>query len=76
MQRKPRFSAKRVFIKVPRTDLGHPFHYFEVEQAGSAVTIVTPFDEELAKLSAKLDDTHLYYGSKEADYSFLCPYHL
>ncbi|MGH8626527.1 MAG: vWA domain-containing protein [Gammaproteobacteria bacterium] len=39
--------------------------YFEVEQAGSAVAIATPFDEALAKLSAKLDDTRLYYGSKE-----------
>ncbi len=39
--------------------------YFQVEQAGSAVAIATPFDEELAKLSAKLDETRLYYGSIE-----------
>jgi len=39
--------------------------YFEVGQAGNAVAIATPFDETLARLSAKLDDTRLYYGSKE-----------
>ena len=40
-------------------------HYFQVEQAGSAVAIATPFDEALAALSARLDDTRLYYGSAE-----------
>jgi len=40
-------------------------HYFQVEQAGSAVAIATPFDEKIATLSAKLDDTRLYYGSAE-----------
>ncbi|MEL0585504.1 MAG: vWA domain-containing protein [Candidatus Thiodiazotropha sp. (ex. Lucinoma kazani)] len=39
--------------------------YFQVEQAGSAVAIATPFDERLAKLSAKLDDIRLYYGTDE-----------
>jgi hypothetical protein len=39
--------------------------YFQVEQAGSAVVIVTPYDEQLAELSAKLDETRLYYGSAE-----------
>jgi hypothetical protein len=39
--------------------------FFQVEQAGSAVAYATPFDEEIADLSAKLDDTRLYYGSKE-----------
>jgi Mg-chelatase subunit ChlD len=37
--------------------------YFRVDQAGSAVAIATPFDAELAKLSAALDSTRLYYGS-------------
>ncbi len=37
--------------------------YFQVEQAGSAVAIATPYDERLAKLSAELDATRLYYGS-------------
>ena len=40
--------------------------YFQVEQAGSAVAIVTPYDAQLAELSAKLDETRLYYGSAEA----------
>lgn len=39
--------------------------YFQVGQAGSAVAIATPFDEKLAELSKKLDDTRLYYGSVE-----------
>jgi hypothetical protein len=39
--------------------------YFLVEQAGSAVAIRSPFDEKLAELSAQLDDTRLYYGSRE-----------
>lgn len=39
--------------------------FFQVEQAGSAVAIATPFDEALARLSARLDDTRLYYGSAE-----------
>jgi Mg-chelatase subunit ChlD len=40
-------------------------NYFQVEQAGSAVAMATPYDEEIAVLSAKLDDTRLYYGSEE-----------
>jgi Mg-chelatase subunit ChlD len=39
--------------------------YFNVDQAGSAVAIATPFDAPLAKLSAALDDTRLYYGTAE-----------
>lgn len=39
--------------------------YFPVDQAGSAVTITTPFDDTLAELSRKLDETRLYYGSEE-----------
>lgn len=39
--------------------------FFQVEQAGSAVAINTPFDKELAELSAQLDDTRLYYGTDE-----------
>ena len=39
--------------------------YFTVEQAGSAVAIETPFDSQIATLSAALDDTRLYYGSAE-----------
>ena len=39
--------------------------FFQVEQAGSAVAFATPFDDEIAELSAQLDDTRLYYGSAE-----------
>lgn len=37
--------------------------FFQVEQAGGAVAFNTPFDEEIAELSARLDDTRLYYGT-------------
>ena len=40
-------------------------HYFQVGQAGNAVAIATPFDEKIAALSEKMDDTRLYYGSGE-----------
>ena len=39
--------------------------YFQVDQTGSAVAIATPFDSRLAELSAALDATRMYYGSKE-----------
>ena len=44
--------------------LGHGV-FFQVEQAGGSVAYTTPFDEEIADLSAKLDDTRLYYGTEE-----------
>lgn len=37
--------------------------YFRVEQAGGAVAIATPYDEQMARLSARLDETRIYYGS-------------
>jgi Mg-chelatase subunit ChlD len=37
--------------------------FFQVEQAGGAVAFTTPYDEEIAELSAKLDDTRLYFGT-------------
>ena len=40
--------------------------YFQVEQGGGALAITTPFDEKLATLSRKLDDTRIYYGTREA----------
>jgi uncharacterized protein YegL len=40
--------------------------YFEVGQAGSAVALVSPFDADIARLSAELDDTRLFFGDKEA----------
>jgi cell division protein FtsB len=39
--------------------------YFQVGQSGNAVAIASPFDEKIAKLSKKLDDTRLYYGNEE-----------
>jgi hypothetical protein len=39
--------------------------YFQVDQAGGAVAIATPFDEPLARLSAELDATRLYYGKAD-----------
>jgi hypothetical protein len=38
--------------------------YFQVEQSGNAIAIATPFDKKMAQLSAKMDDTRLYYGNK------------
>ena len=45
-------------------NLGHG-NFFQVEQAGGAVAFTTPYDDEIAALSAKLDDTRLYYGDEE-----------
>jgi Mg-chelatase subunit ChlD len=39
--------------------------FFQVDQAGSAVAIATPYDEALAGLSRELDETRLYYGRGE-----------
>jgi hypothetical protein len=39
-------------------------NFFQVEQAGGAVAYTTPYDEEIAELSARLDDTRLYYGTE------------
>jgi hypothetical protein len=39
--------------------------FFQVEQAGSAVAIATPFDARLAQLSRDLDETRLFYGNSE-----------
>ena len=39
--------------------------YFQVEQGGGAVAIATPYDEPLARLSAELDATRIYYGQAD-----------
>jgi len=39
--------------------------YFDVDQAGSAVALATPYDAQLANLSAQLDATRMYYGTPE-----------
>jgi len=43
--------------------LGHG-SFLQVEQSGGAVAYNTPFDEKIAVLAAKLDETRLYYGSE------------
>jgi len=40
--------------------------YFQVENSGNAVAVVTPFDKKLSELAASLESTRLYYGDKEA----------
>ena len=37
--------------------------YFQVEQAGNAVLIETPFDQRIAALAAQLDATRIFYGT-------------
>ncbi len=51
----------------PWTQIANLSHgeFFQVEQAGGAVAYTTPYDEEIADLSARLDDTRLYYGTEE-----------
>jgi len=39
--------------------------YFRVGQSGDAVAIATPFDADIASLSRSLDDTRVYYGTKD-----------
>jgi hypothetical protein len=39
--------------------------YFRVEQAGGGIAINTPFDAEIARLSAEIDGTRIYYGSDD-----------
>ena len=40
-------------------------HFFRVENSGNAVAIDTPYDEELADLSSKMDRTRIYYGNAQ-----------
>jgi Mg-chelatase subunit ChlD len=40
--------------------------YLQVAQAGNGVASATPFDTDIAALSAELDGTRLYYGSPAA----------
>ncbi len=55
-------STRNVWMKIAQAGFGQ---YAQVSQSGNAVAIRTPYDEKLAKLSKKLDDTRLYYGTKE-----------
>lgn len=40
--------------------------YFQVENSGNAVAVMTPFDKKLSELAASLEKTRLYYGDEEA----------
>jgi Mg-chelatase subunit ChlD len=40
--------------------------YFQVENSGNAVAVLTPFDKKLSALAASLEETRLYYGDAEA----------
>ena len=40
--------------------------YFSVGQSGNAIAIATPYDEPMARLSAELDETRLYFGDDVA----------
>lgn len=55
-------DTQQVWRKIAQNGGGR---YFQVEQAGGAVAIATPYDKPLAELAAKLDATRLYYGSAE-----------
>jgi len=39
--------------------------FFQVEQAGGAVAFASPYDVQIAELSARLDNTRLYYGNRK-----------
>ncbi|MEW8693461.1 MAG: vWA domain-containing protein [Candidatus Thiodiazotropha endolucinida] len=54
--------TRLVWSKIAQGGLGQ---YAQVSQDGNAVAISTPYDEKLATLSKKLDETRLYYGSDE-----------
>ena len=55
-------STKRQWTRIAQLGDGA---FFQVEQSGNAVALATPFDKDLAELSAKLDSTRLYYGNEE-----------
>ena len=55
-------SARKNWQRVAQLGSGE---YFQVDQAGSAIAIATPFDEKLAELSTQLDDTRMIFGNAE-----------
>lgn len=55
-------DTRQVWTKIAQGGFGQ---FAQVSQDGNAVAIHTPFDEQLATLSAKLDNTRIYYGSEE-----------
>jgi len=55
-------STKRQWTRIAQLGDGT---YLQVGQSGNAVALATPFDKNLAELSAELDSTRLYYGDDE-----------
>ncbi len=55
-------SATQPFQQIAALGDGN---YLQVEQAGSAVAVTTPYDDKLAQLAAKLDATRMTYGDAE-----------
>ncbi|MEW8584825.1 MAG: vWA domain-containing protein, partial [Candidatus Thiodiazotropha sp.] len=55
--------TRLVWNRIAEAGLGQ---YAQVAQDGDAVAITTPFDDSLARLSKRLDETRLYYGTEEA----------
>lgn len=55
-------SAKNAWQQIAQLGNGD---YFQVEQTGSAIAIATPFDKQLATLSAELDGTRMIFGDAE-----------
>jgi len=39
--------------------------FFQIDMSANAVIVSTPFDDDIAKLSVDLDNTRVYYGSKD-----------
>jgi von Willebrand factor type A domain len=56
-------QTRQPWIEIARLGNGR---YLKVEQAGGAFAVTTPFDDEIARLSAELDGTRLFYGDAEA----------
>jgi hypothetical protein len=54
-------ETRLVWNKIAQDGYGQ---YAQVSQDGNAVAIHTPFDEKMASLSKKLDDTRVYYGTE------------
>jgi uncharacterized protein YegL len=55
-------DTARVWQQIAQAGAGH---FAQVAQSGDAVAIATPYDDRLARLSAQLDETRLYYGTRE-----------
>lgn len=56
-------ATQTAFMHIAKLAQGR---YFNVAQDGDAVAITTPFDAEIARLSAALDDTRIFFGDAAA----------